>query len=101
MSEDSQSYAKLKPCAMGSAMGVLWGVSLFITALIAGCCGNWGGAFMSVMSSVYIGYDANFIGALAGLGWGLVDGFIGGFIFAWLYNLCCCCSKCASLKCKC
>jgi hypothetical protein len=27
------------------------------------------------------------LGSVIGLLWGLVDGFIGGLVFAWLYNL--------------
>jgi type III secretory pathway component EscT len=41
----------------------------------------------TVLGLVYRGYSISPIGSLIGLAWGLVDGLIGGAIFAWLYNL--------------
>jgi hypothetical protein len=36
--------------------------------------------------SVYRGYTLTPTGSAIGLIWGLADGFVGGAIFAWLYN---------------
>jgi hypothetical protein len=36
---------------------------------------------------VYRGYNISPTGSLIGLAWALIDGSIGGAIFAWLYNL--------------
>jgi hypothetical protein len=36
---------------------------------------------------VYRGYSVSPAGSLIGLAWALIDGSIGGAIFAWLYNL--------------
>lgn len=99
---DCDSISRLNPCALGVAFGLLWGLSLLLTAVIASCC-TWGSYFMQVMSSIYIGYGTGFLGALAGFAWGIVDGFIGGFIFGWIYNLALGCKKCCCfcLFCKC
>jgi hypothetical protein len=35
---------------------------------------------------VYRGYEISAVGSLIGLVWGLVDGYIGGLVFAFLYN---------------
>lgn len=35
---------------------------------------------------IYRGYTVSPTGSLIGLAWALVDGSIGGAIFAWLYN---------------
>lgn len=96
----SDNCSRLCPCGFGFAFGLLWGLSMLISAIIGGYY-DWGGHFIKVMSSVYIGYDAGWIGALIGLGWGLVDGFIAGFLLAWFYNLALGCPKCCCRLCKC
>ncbi len=35
----------------------------------------------------YRGYNISATGSVIGMVWGFFDGAIGGFIFAWLYNL--------------
>lgn len=41
----------------------------------------------TLIGRVYRGYTLTPVGSLIGLAWGLVDGLIGGAVFAWLYNL--------------
>lgn len=36
---------------------------------------------------IYRGYNISPLGSVFGLIWGLPDGFIGGLIFSWLYNM--------------
>ena len=38
------------------------------------------------IGQVYRGYTVSAGGSLIGMCWGLVDGFVGGIVFAWLYN---------------
>lgn len=65
---------------------LFWGVGLFLITwwiiLFDGASGEptW-------IGRIYRGYTVSPVGSLVGLGWGLVDGLIGGAIFAWLYNL--------------
>lgn len=49
---------------------------------------TYGQQFLQTMSSVYPGYHAtrSIAGVVVGTLHGTVDGFIGGAIFAWLYN---------------
>lgn len=100
MTHHEGSFAKLQPCAFGLAWGILWGLSLVVSVLLASCC-NWGNGFINLLAGVYPGFGLGFFGALAGLFWGFVDGFVGGFLIAWLYNCCCKCGKCCSFSCKC
>jgi len=44
------------------------------------------GITISKLGKFYLGYSLSWGGGLIGLIWGFVDGFIGGAIFAWLYN---------------
>ena len=74
----------VKPFA--AAFSLVWGFSMSFIAL-------WIWMFEGkkdkpiFMSSIYRGYRTGPIGSLIGLAWGLIDGLIGGAIFAWLYNL--------------
>ena len=65
--------------------GIMWGLTLFVIAwwiiLIEG-----GSSSTTVVGQMYPGYTFSPIGSLIGLAWGLVDGSIGGAVFAWLYN---------------
>jgi len=86
---------KLHPLSLGLALGILWSASVIIIAILTMVFG-YGAPFVTLMGSLYIGYDATILGTIIGAVWSFVDGFIGGFILAWLYNLCvgCCCKYC-------
>lgn len=40
----------------------------------------------TIIGKIYLGYSVSWGGSFIGLIWGVVDGLIGGAIFAWLYN---------------
>ena len=50
--------------------------------------GGYGQQFLQIMSSVYHGYHAtrSVAEVIVGTLYGIVDGLIGGAVFAWLYN---------------
>lgn len=80
-----EKSAKLSVIGLALGVGILWGLSMMI-------CGwtsmfDWGGAFVSVMSSIYIGYEPSFIGGIIGGIWGFFDGFIAGGVVAFFYNV--------------
>ena len=74
----------VKPFA--TACGILWGIGMFFVSW-------WIWIFEGkkketpLLSNVYRGYKTGPMGSLIGFGWGLIDGIIGGALFAWLYNL--------------
>lgn len=76
---------KLNVKAFGLACGLLVGVGLFLVTwwiiLFSGATQE-----VTFIGKVYRGYTISPLGSVIGLAWGLVDGFIGGAIFAWLYN---------------
>ena len=39
------------------------------------------------IGKIYRGDEGTATGSFIGLGWGLADGFVGGAIVAWVYNL--------------
>ena len=77
---------KLNIKAFAVACGLIWGVGLFLLTwwIIAfeGATGD-----PTLIGRVYRGYSITPLGSVVGFGWGLVDGLIGGAVFAWLYNV--------------
>ena len=79
---------RLSVKGLASALGILWCMCLLVVGLIHLAAPGYGEDFLRNVSSVYPGFDMarSFAHVLAGAIYGLVDGFIGGAIFAWLYN---------------
>jgi len=75
--------------ALTIAVALVWGGAVLIVELLHLIWPSYGGAFLGVIASIYPGYHAT--GSLwdmvKGLGYAVVDGGIGGLVFAWLYNL--------------
>lgn len=73
---------------LGLALGVLWGVCLFVwTLVIALTTVTWGKPMLDFLVGFYPYYELSVTGAFVGLVAGFVDGFVGGALVAWLYNL--------------
>jgi hypothetical protein len=76
---------KLNVKAFALASGLIWGFGLFfLTWWIMAFDGATNEA--TFIGHIYRGYNISPLGSLIGLAWALVDGSIGGAIFAWLYN---------------
>jgi len=77
---------KLNVKAFAITCALIWGFGLFAITwwimLFEGSTGD-----VTMIGRIYKGYEISAIGSVIGLLWGLVDGCIGGAIFAWLYNL--------------
>lgn len=71
--------------AFAIASGLWWGFGLFaLTWWLIWTHGGTGDA--TIIGKLYPGYHITPLGSVIGLGWGLLDGFIGGAILAWLYD---------------
>lgn len=70
--------------ALGLTLGVLWGGGLLVATLWVMIGG--GGGHLVMLKRFYLGYDLTPLGAAIGAIWAFVDGFIGGWLLAWLYN---------------
>lgn len=75
--------------AMTIVSGLLWGGGILCVSLFHLANPSYGGSFLEAISSVYPGFHGarSFADALVGGGYALIDGGIGGCVFAWLYNL--------------
>lgn len=80
---------RLSAKALALALGLLWGGGIAFAALLHLAYPSYGTAFLDFVSSIYPGFHgARSLGdALVGIAYGLIDGTVGGFIFASLYNL--------------
>lgn len=79
---------RLDVAALTWAMGLLWGAVMAWAAFGDLIFPGYAGAFLEWAASFYPGYHGP-----AGLGsavvvtlYGVVDGAVGGFLLAWLYN---------------
>ena len=75
---------------MALTCGVIWGAAILLVALGNLIAPPYGAAFLEVTASVYPGYhfaeDAGFGSVIIATLYGVLDGAIGGAIFAWVYN---------------
>jgi hypothetical protein len=74
--------------ALALAIGVFWGGAILITGVANLIWPGYGQAFLQLIASIYPGYSgASSLGQVViGTLYGLVDGTIGGAVFAWVYN---------------
>ena len=76
---------KLNVRAFALTCALIWGIGLF-------CLTWWIIAFEgstnipTFIGHIYRGYKISPVGSVIGLAWGLGDGFVGGALFAWIYN---------------
>ena len=71
--------------AFALTCALVWGFGLFfLTWWIIAFDGATGQA--TLIGQLYRGYRITPMGSLFGLVWGFCDAFIGGVVFAWLYN---------------
>jgi hypothetical protein len=74
--------------SMAITSGLLWGTAVLAVGLVNVIKPHYGRRFLRMVSSIYPGYQArsNAADAMVGAGYALLDGAIGGAIFAALYN---------------
>jgi len=79
---------RLSTKGLALASGILWGVAMLGMGLANLIWANYGQLFLQTMSSVYPGYHAtrSIAEVVVGTLYGVVDGFVAGAVFAWLYN---------------
>ena len=77
---------KLNVKAFALASAIIWSLGLFgLTWWIIAFDGVT--HQVTLIGHLYRGFNISPMGSLIGLLWGFPDAFIGGAVFAWLYNL--------------
>ena len=79
---------KLSIPALAWALGLFWGCAILLVGAVNLASPGYGSAFLQLLASIYPGYNGTTsLGQIAIVTlYGIVDGVIGGAIFAWLYN---------------
>lgn len=77
--------APLGVVSFGLALGITAALVVFLIGVTTAFFG-WGILVVQVLSTLLIGYEPSFVGAIAGAVWAFVDGFVAGMFLAWLYN---------------
>jgi hypothetical protein len=74
--------------AFAITCGVLWATIFFFVAVANQIWIGYGDAFLKVVASVYPGYHAgkSMLDLIVGVVYAVIDGIVGGFVFAWCYN---------------
>jgi hypothetical protein len=74
--------------ALALTSALFWGGAILIVAAANFIWPNYGRAFLELAAAIYPGYrpDPSIGSIVTGTLYGLVDGAIGGAVFAWLYN---------------
>jgi len=80
---------KLSIKGLAVAFGILWALAVLIAGIANVIWPTYGVGFLTVIDSLYPGYQAGagIASVVVGALYGLVDGAIGGAVFAWVYNL--------------
>ena len=81
---------RLNVKALACSFALLWGGGvMLLVGLCNMCCDGYGQPFLDLIASIYPGYEATgtFGQFFIGVGYGVLDGFIGGAVLAWVYNL--------------
>lgn len=75
--------------ALSLTVAIVWGGSILLIGLANLIWNTYGVAFLEVAASIYPGYlgPSSFGQVFVGSLYGLVDGFVGGLIVGWIYNL--------------
>ncbi len=86
---------KLSIRAFSITAGILWCLAVLLIGLANHAWPPYGRAFLDLAASVYPGYQVSeqLVSVFIGAGYALVDGLVGGLVFAGLYNQIASCSK--------
>src|SRR6267142_2663718 len=83
-----KSFARLNKTALGTAIGVLFGLFLFAATLIlVAKGGDRIGPNLGLLGQIFKGYKVTLSGSFVGLFYGFVTGFALGWTVAFLRNL--------------
>jgi hypothetical protein len=79
---------RLDVTALALTAGLLWGAAMLLVAGANLVWPGYGRAFLELVGSIYPGYrpGAGIGSVIVGTLYALVDGVVGGAVFAWLYN---------------
>lgn len=84
---------KLKSFAYSMATGFTIGLLILVLGLVA-TYHHAGIPIVTLLSTIYKGYEPTLMGSVFGGLWGFATGFVMGLVLSGLYNCCLCCFIC-------
>lgn len=72
--------------SLGMALGLVGAIGVLLLSLGAALFGWWMEP-IEMVSKMYMGYSTGFVGTLIGIVWAFVDGFVGGWLIGFFYNM--------------
>ncbi|MGD9628397.1 MAG: hypothetical protein AB7V18_04055 [Pyrinomonadaceae bacterium] len=83
-----QSLAKIDGLALGVALGTLCGIGIFLaTNILILKGGDVIGPTLALLSQYFVGFEVSYRGSIIGLCYGLIVGFVTGWLIALLRNI--------------
>ncbi len=76
----------MSPVEIGFCLGIAWAAFLVVWSLAEITTGE-PSPWLLLIAYIYEGFDLTPKGILLGAGWAFADGFISGYIIAWLWSL--------------
>ena len=83
-----RAVLRLNANILGIVMGIIAGLAIFIATnflILKG--GEVVGPHLALLRAFFPFYSVTFLGSIVGFGWGLLSGYVAGFIIASIYNL--------------
>ena len=83
-----RAVLRLNANILGIVLGILTGLGIFVVTnflILKG--GEVVGPHLSLLRAFFPFYSVTFLGSIVGFGWGLLSGYVVGFIIASIYNL--------------
>ena len=82
-----RAVLRLNANILGIVLGIITGLGIFVVTnflILKG--GPVVGPHLALLSNFYPGYRVTFLGSIIGFGYGLLTGYVAGFIIATVYN---------------
>ena len=82
-----RAVLRLNANILGIVLGIILGLGIFVATnflILKG--GEVVGPHLALLGNFFLGYRVTFIGSIIGFGYGLLTGYVAGFIIATIYN---------------
>jgi len=83
-----RAVLRLNANILGIVLGIIAGLAIFIATnflILKG--GDVVGPHLGLLRAFFPYYSVTFLGSIVGFGWGLLSGYLAGFLIASIYNL--------------
>jgi hypothetical protein len=82
-----RAVLRLNANILGIVLGIILGLGIFVATnflILKG--GAVVGPHLALLGNFFLGYRVTFLGSIIGFGYGLLTGYVAGFIIATIYN---------------